>query len=715
MLLEDALSKISPCRYQELNDKTVFQVITDEEFYFAPNLMLDDKYSKIDNGNSKFIIFSSPGAVGKTALAKYIAKKYNAYYWNVAQKPINGTSFMGELAHAIGIGQGRSSLQDTFISAMNEGRTLVVLDSFDEAELISRWDGVEAFIVEIGNILQTPEIPTVILTARTEMANRLCALCEKNGFGIERYNIDYFEVGDAKRFIESYLEFQNIDINDSDKAAIDSYLEEIKKRVAASYKDDDIKEFIGYAQVLRILSVQIEKLINDSADLSKALSIKSHESSRFVYDVIQGLIEREQSKLEVFKKSIRCKYSADMKSIIDAMYCKEEQLARLSFFVLYGNADEIRLDDYGKYNSLYEEDKQEYLRLLKDWLPQHVFLKGNKIMPVFSDYLFAESLLKPELSLFRDEYEQCKKLPTRVFLDCYLQLNNNCVNANDIYFIDSAYISQVSEKNKFFCEIGYIDSDKQDELYLSYSDMKNIQTSGNKISMKINHEKDEAIRLNRVENMSVNIKGILELATGFMQDVLVRQSSLECDTLKLLAKEIVFETYDQEENVLIVHESVSRSHDSKITFRGTKKLKADLPLEKHPNLRGIMHEFEGCFYSFDNDDNMNDGLDDIISFAYGLKKVLEQFKVDKYEGDPAKHKSKIASRCTTGVNKRVLDFLLEEKAIYEDKHLYKYNKVIMNELQINRTAYTHFNKKSHQAQLEFAYAKYKKWLRKVFA
>ena len=109
MLLQEVLSKISACKYQQLNDKTVFQEIKDKEFYFSPPLILDNKCSNASN-ECKFILFSSPGAVGKTSLAKYIAQKYNGYYWNVAQKTINDTSFMGELAHAVGIG--RSSLQD---------------------------------------------------------------------------------------------------------------------------------------------------------------------------------------------------------------------------------------------------------------------------------------------------------------------------------------------------------------------------------------------------------------------------------------------------------------------------------------------------------------------------------------------------------------------------------------------------------------------------
>lgn len=48
-------------------------------------------------------------------------------------------------------------------------------------------------------------------------------------------------------------------------------------------------------------------------------------------------------------------------------------------------------------------------------------------MPVFYDYLLAESLLDPDLSLLVNEYKS--KLPTRVFMDCYLSLNDGCVNS----------------------------------------------------------------------------------------------------------------------------------------------------------------------------------------------------------------------------------------------------------------------------------------------
>jgi len=420
MKLASALSNIKKCNIPNLQDHSTLQVISDEEFFYPSHLL----QTRFDD-DSRVILFSAPGAVGKTALAKHIAFHYGALYWNVALKPIGGTAFAGEITHAVGVGHGAQ--QDELYKKLKCGESLFVLDSFDEAALISRRDGIKDFLSEISGILSDATAPSIILTARTEMAQFICDVCDEVGLGISCYEIDYFEEVEASDFIIKYLNFQKITVNSEQAKNIEAYITAIKNRLG---DENDPRSFIGYAQVLSILArqIEVENRVNPKLDnISSIVQVKG--SDRLIYDIIQQLIDREQSKLAQFKVAIREKYIPLKKEyIVDSLYCKKEQLTRLQF---WASTNSIKIDDYTQSSELLPEDQASYIELLNDWLPQHVFLHNAKVMPIFCDYLLAESLLDSELELFAEEYQS--KLPTRVFLDCYLSLNNNCVKSEHIY------------------------------------------------------------------------------------------------------------------------------------------------------------------------------------------------------------------------------------------------------------------------------------------
>ena len=694
MKLEDALHEIKKCQQHKLQDYSVLQVISDEEFYYPSPV------SPVSLGEegvaNKFILFSAPGAVGKTALAKHISHKYGAFYWNVALKPVGGTSFAGEIAHAVGIGNG--TLQDKIYSSLRTGEILFVLDSFDEASLISRREGIKDFLEEIGNILDQPTSPPVIITARTEMAKFIVESCKELHFGVKHYSVDYFSEDDAQSFIKSYFEYNEKQLSYEQKEEIRRYIEEIKQHIG---NEAEIQSFIGYAQVLSILCRQIDKTFFESKEKRRLRLTETTGNDRLIYTIIKELIEREQSKLSTFKDSIRDKYLEMGKAeVIESLYCKQEQLIRLYFYT-YANKN-IVIDDFSPCKELLPEDQNTYLDLLKDWLPQHVFLQNDKIMPVFDDYLLAESLLNPDLEMFVEEYKQgntsCYKLPTRVFMDCYLSLNQGKVKCDHIYLLELAYSSQTTINKSTYCEIGYSDSDDEETLYLSFSDLDDANKT--KISMEIARDKEDPIRLNRANNISINVDGTIILSSEFVKDVVISQAVIECDRLEFDASEILLETYGNEENRIIVHEMVTKRPNCKLNIKGTPKLKIDFPFEQDSQLKRTFFELYPYQYSFDN--QLGKEAKDIECFIYGLKKVLEQFKVDNYEGDPAKYKEKIDNRCHTGIKLKVLEFLKKEELVYEAGNMYKCSLRRMDELQISRVAYTQFK---HE-QLKYVYNKY---------
>lgn len=693
MLLDEALSIIPRCHPPKLTDHSVLQIIDTDEFYYPSPVNLIHK-----DENSRFILFSAPGAVGKTALAKYIAREYGGLYWNIAQKPVLGTSFAGEIAHATGIRNG--GMQDKLYADLNAGKALFILDAFDEAALISRREGVKDFLVEIGEILSEAAAPSVILTARSGMAEFIMTVCHEYGFGITQYSIDYFETLEAQNFIEKYFQFKHRSLNGNQKKSVKEYLDDIRRRIG---NEDNIRPFLGYAQVLRILSRQIERAF-DPQLTSAALTLPHCEKGKLIYNIIQELIDREQSKLEEFKNSIRGKYIELGKTdIVDSLYCKQEQLIRLQFYSLLGT--EISLDDYSPCAELLPDDKVAYMALLKDWLPQHVFLENGSIMPIFSDYILAETLLNPDLEMFAEDYLKNQgtrpKLPTRVFADCYLSLNSDCVKSEHIYFLDLAYSSQITIGNRAFCDIGYDQEEDNENLYLTFFDS---EKSENRLSVKILRDGNGPIYLNRAENISVNVEGRVILSSKYVTNIVVRDAFIECDILEFDGADVSFETYGDEEIFIIAHDDVIRAPSTKISIKGTNALSVDFPFQ-NSELKRSIHELISYQCAPGSGTDGSCDIDSIEQFSYGLKKVLEQFRVDRYSGDPAKFKQKIDARCHTGVKANVLKFLISQQIVYEDGLMYKCSLDRMSELNINRGAYTEFN----YEQLGDAYEKYSMW------
>ena len=235
MTLSEVLSCVSKCQIPDLQDYGTLSVVCEEEFYY-PSPLIETHTTP----ESRVIIFSAPGAVGKTALTKHIAHNYGGLYWNVALKQIGSTAFAGEITHAVGVGRGTQ--QDDLYRKLQCGKALFVLDSFDEAALISRREGIKDFVAEIGGILENATAPSIIMTARTEMAQFLCSVCDEIGLHYSRYEIDYFEENEAHQFIIKYLSFRGISLNSEQSNRIETYINDIKFHLG----DNDPKSFIVY-------------------------------------------------------------------------------------------------------------------------------------------------------------------------------------------------------------------------------------------------------------------------------------------------------------------------------------------------------------------------------------------------------------------------------------------------------------------------------------
>lgn len=189
MLLDGILSPYNFCKRYSLNDSVLDYIgYIDEEPFYIPPSFSDVKTEKtLSTLKPKFVLLSAPGAAGKSSLAKYIAHRFNALYWNLAKVKVGTNSFAGSILNAVG-----APKYSEFIADLNVGNVLLVIDAFDEAEIISGRKMLNGFIADISDSLSAHTMPTVFLLARTETAQYIASFCAENKISVAHYEIGFF-------------------------------------------------------------------------------------------------------------------------------------------------------------------------------------------------------------------------------------------------------------------------------------------------------------------------------------------------------------------------------------------------------------------------------------------------------------------------------------------------------------------------------------------
>lgn len=115
--------------------------------YVEPEFV--ESYSRI-NVTPRFILFSAPGATGKTALAKHICYTRNGIYWDLPENKIAEYSFQGAITEAVGFEN-----VSGFMQSIVDGSNFLVIDAFDEAEAGSGRSGIEFFLRDLNNVTRS--------------------------------------------------------------------------------------------------------------------------------------------------------------------------------------------------------------------------------------------------------------------------------------------------------------------------------------------------------------------------------------------------------------------------------------------------------------------------------------------------------------------------------------------------------------------------------
>lgn len=149
----------------DLNDdyKTI-RYITEQEYKDEVYEYIEPQFIESTSTNSlhpRFILFSAPGATGKTALAKHICYSKNGIFWDLPDNKVAEYSFEGAMTKSVGFRNVSS-----FVESLIKGENFYVIDAFDEAEAGSGRTGIEFFLRDLNEVTKEANGICAILLAR---------------------------------------------------------------------------------------------------------------------------------------------------------------------------------------------------------------------------------------------------------------------------------------------------------------------------------------------------------------------------------------------------------------------------------------------------------------------------------------------------------------------------------------------------------------------
>ena len=507
----------------------------------APKYIFPTFKEIIPSANGKpIMIFSAPGAVGKTTFAKYFAYQKNSYYWDLSKLKLGDNTFIGTVADCFGHENLVGILQ-----RLEKGEISFFFDGFDEAEMISGLDGIYNFVTEIYKYVKKSPHVNVIFFSRTETVEwillSLEEIQESESFSL--YEIDYFGYKGALDFIKLVLEesgdtsflthvepFHNVvnKIFNVIGAGLEVSPEEI-------WNHDISKSFLGYSPVLQTignyLAGQNYIEIQNSFDGSQVKS-----GLNVISDFINSLLQREQNKvINSLRENINCPARFDGWEMI---YSPEVQLKCIVTYL------DSKYDSTSIIQFIQGEPWLEnaYMEAVIQFLPNHPFIrKGDFASVSFKDYTLAYLL---SINDFKDDaFGMIKKNDytfSPLFAGYYSKMSNKkClgIHAGLIYdsvssklqYGNSQLLTVSKEKdNEYSLDISYEDGDGQINSF-SFDCILSEETP-------LVFEK-------RLHNAIILIDNHLKLGGG--RSFEVRDSEISCSDLHIDASDITVNCYEE--------------------------------------------------------------------------------------------------------------------------------------------------------------------------
>lgn len=560
------------------------------------------------------LIFSAPGAVGKTTFAKFFSHAKNSYYWDLSKLKLGDNTFIGTIAKHFG----HQNLGD-ILTKLASGQLVFFFDGFDEAEMISGLDGIYSFVKEIYQTVKNAPFPAAIFFSRTETVEwiqlTLEEVQEKESYSV--YEIDYFDHEGATNFIKFFLRDIGDESFNAHKEAFENALENIFSTIANGlgvgsediWDDDRTRSFLGYAPVLQTISRFLYQ--QNFYEIQQEFEGVSHlKGVELIQKFANSLLLREQNKvINVLKQNKSGPENFDWTIV----YNPDIQL-RCVFAYITNMCD---FDSVLGHLEGPDWLEKSYIEAVKQFLQNHPFIRNGEFAnSSFQDYTLA---MLAEDEYYKDEVIQFLKGAKNIsvlFAFYYKSIYSSKFSGDYPGFLYESLLSGLQLEGSISLRLESEHSQKTTNLVIAYQDRKGrYQVLDYNNSMKEN----VFCFYRKIHDADIYTDGQITL-DGLSNTLELRDSYISCRSIYLNARILILNCYDDSDITIISDEHKVGNHQMQVQHKGEGSVSV-----KFPN----SDRFPWSIYHDNNLTRTQPDQNTIASKVYALRLILAPFRRHK--------------------------------------------------------------------------------------
>lgn len=648
-------------------DYQTIRYITPEEYKQTVFEYVEPNFNECETNTSfhpRFLLFSAPGATGKTALAKHICYTKNGIYWDLPDNKVAEYSFNGAISKAVGY-----SNMSHFIESLIVGDNFFVIDAFDEAEAGSGRTGIEFFLRDLNEVTKEAHDICAILLARTESAIFIKNYLNNNNIPYKHFEVGYFAEYNAKTYIRNGLKKLNIPITNLVNACIEEQFKEVKRILLGA----DADSFLGYAPVLNALAASYD---NERNTLNLLKNINNVDNNfELIQKILDDLLIREREK---FIKALKVKLPK-INNFENSIYDNNEQLLRLFGKIVFDDTTLFTEID----KNIPIEFTEEYLEIINIQLPQHPFIQSKEYGlnaryeftgTAFRDFIIAYNLSLDETCDFVDEYlsENNKYCPSQMLIQFYNQISDRKIRGQHIPLMYNSFKAHAQFGDEIFVHINGDKNDCSVEFSLKRNDL---------IILKIEFDimdLENGIFINQLSNCYVDVCSKVYIG-DLSGESRIANSIINCDEIIWRSEYIAIEAYAP---------GCCELNTNKFSYITNTIPHFEIKTDNKNNLKIVCPTMNNYYklMTYKCDDLSLEEGDDFIRFANLIRRIFSCLRSHSKD-TPARKMDFIDNRIISDNKKKkqIFDFLLQGKIIYTDQQnwLYKLDTNKLSDFSIN--------------------------------
>lgn len=611
---------------------------------------------------SPFLLISAPGAVGKSTLAAALASAREAWVWDLSKLQLGSNSFVGTIAQVFGAGQLGQILMD-----LGQGRMLFVLDAFDEAEVLSGWQRIEAFVREVWTVVQGAPATAIVLLARSETATLLHMLLHELAGNTPKHaalEVEYFDRNSAEMFLDQTLIAAGTNAHRTHAVTFQSALDALFTAVAAGmgvdvehiWVSEQGRSFLGYAPVLQAIA----RYLGSSADFNRVAGELSEAGGTaaglgMINELIERLLVREAPKLtEPLKRKLVEHSNWDGWS---SLYGRDQQLRCILRYVR-----RQPLVSPAEIHALPAWLQKEFLEAVAGFVQNHPFVRDRQYTgPAFRDFALGYMLRdRAAQSLAEAELSAAEFVPTVLLAEFHLRASGEPVKARHFgYIYESAVASRSFSDTSRTTLIPILDNPGLHDLEIDKGTGELEGSAGRLVTRLLIEPGSPLVIRSRLRDAFMEVDGLLALG--------VTQGEVELENVQIRAKELVVNAqavvarcYDQSGGVEITADTYSQpSLNLTIRKLGNGVFSATWPgSDTYP-------------WSVANSDPTGNGTVDLESALFALGRIMSWFRRDRRR-ELARYWELIENVAVGGhpVRRAMLHYLMHKSILYRKSNFY---------------------------------------------